>query len=441
MKRLIASFVVVMLAGCAGTSPSPSASAPPSGASPDAAVGPLGQPLATVEAELAAAGFSFVDQPSTGGAVIGRLGTASDGVGQALLVGDPLEALMFRIADPFLDFGPLHALLGTQGRDDVVSWKDDQVQALRASGGTHQASAEIGGDPVLFVGTVHEDGTMEMGFMMGDLESLGIPLPSPGSVGPSPSAGPNDVLGKAMTAYDALAQETNAELTLALAVLLDSGAPLEARVAGAQRVGAAEAGLYSGLARITWPTGVEAAATSLSDRTQATVLASQPLHTAATGEELEAALPALLDAIRAEATAAADVRSALLSFGVVTGVFASEPPPVGAGAVVTAPGELVASGRGFSLMNGDGSMQVSVENPTNAFALGVTITVEIYAYEGPLVDTRTLSLGVVAPGTTGTAVQDIVGLRPPGLTPQRLEVTSIGVETWRATADPTLLGR
>jgi hypothetical protein len=148
---------------------------------------------------------------------------------------------------------------------------------------------------------------------------------------------------------------------------------------------------------------------------------------AADDAELALALAPLLAALMDEGDGAGEVRTALLSFDNSFGFFSATPPPVNAGAVVPAPGALVANGQGLSLENGNGSLDVYLDNPTAAFAFGVTATAEIYAYEGPLVagrsDHRARHDGHRSPTSSTPA---------PGLTPQSVKVTTIAVDEWRA---------
>lgn len=453
MKRLLASIMVVgLVAGCGGSSgsspgvSSAASSAPSASPGPAASVGtgagPIGEPLSGLEAAFSALGFTFVDLAGASGTPVGRRGTGADGTSRILLVGDPLEGLTWSIAPPFMDMGPFRALLEARSRGDVLGWVDEQVQALGASSGSHRADVEIAGDPISFVGERTPTGDMTILVMIGDFSAMGEIAPSPAPAGQTPSpSGSEEALRDAMLGYGALAEAADVELTLALAMLLDGTAPLGDRSAAAGHLASAETAFATGLAGLALPGIAAAPAVTLGERARSTVAAAMPVVEAADDTALVAALPALLTALADEATAAAEVRTALLSFGTSYGMLAASPPPVNAGAVVPAPGELTVNGHGLSLENGDGSIEVYLDNPTSAFAIGVSVDAEIYAFEGPLVETRTLRIPLIAPGTTGVGRQKILGLLPPGLTPQSVTVTTITVGEWRAAAEPQILGR
>jgi len=168
-----------------------------------------------------------------------------------------------------------------------------------------------------------------------------------------------------------------------------------------------------------------------------------PVIAAKDSGAVNAALPALVDALNRESAAARDLRTVLGGYGLTVGAFwgSLEPPAVAAGAIVPKPGDLEITEQAFSLENGSGPLSVRLSNPTAAFAIGVTITVRIDAYEGPEVLRRTLVIGAVPPaGSAGVRVQ-IVDLRPVGLTPQRLNVTIDAIAEWRAPIEPPIGGR
>jgi hypothetical protein len=463
VKQLLGVALLMALAGCssAPTSgrPSPEGPAPatasptpalngmpvtPSPASPDMSTvapiptgtpnGLVGLSFPQVRETLTAQGL--VEQHPGGpleppGVVFGSV----EETGLAVVVGDPVSTLGWRVREPFLDLSPLRAVLSERGLDQVARWIDEHLDGLW--GIDYRAEGFVSSLPVLLVVRYADDNLHGIDFVMGDVGPLAEwdiaiePTPTPHSIG----------LEESMVGYGQLAETTNEQLVLALATLLDTSAAVIDRTDAARQARQAEEAFATGLAALPFPESATEAASALAAASNDSLVVLEALAGATDSAAIDAAIPSLLEALNDESQRAAILRESLLSHGLVINDFDAEPPVIGAASSPAPPGALEIASWILHLSDGDGEVSVVLRNPEAALAFGVELNVAIVAYEGPVVTTLTFRIEAVPSGGTASVSQALVGLNQGGLTPQEMEIEVLSVDEWRAPFEPTIAGR
>jgi hypothetical protein len=246
-------------------------------------------------------------------------------------------------------------------------------------------------------------------------------------------------------AYRDLAQAFDLAAPTELLTAADRTATIDARRAAVDRLADLERAFAENLRALDLSilaaqrrTIVEPARAALLERSDATLVQIGQASDA-TSPSFDAAFTALLDALRREGSAAASFRQLAAPPHTILGGFDLQPPAIGAGEVVRVPGELHAAGHSFTIENGDGKVELTIDNGTNAFGLDVVAHLE---FDGP----RDLAIGSVAPGRTSwTFVLPGMGTCEACASDWHVldswGVTGFDVGSWRATLPVPILGR
>ncbi len=240
-------------------------------------------------------------------------------------------------------------------------------------------------------------------------------------------------------AYMGLAEATNGEIAAAWASLTSAEASLDDQREAVAQLVAAEDRFVSELASIPLPPVLADPVASLRERSTATGLLLEATASLTSRSEVLATIPKLGESYEAASVAAGAVRAAL--FGASHASFngwAVEPPLVSAGPPTSPPGVLEWTGGGYSTVGGEGTWSFQARNPTDAFAFGVAIRVDFYAYEGPLAESRRAVIPVVPPQWTASITKELQGAK--GLY-GKTEGVIESVAEWRAAGEVTIHGR
>jgi hypothetical protein len=443
MRAPVALVLAFVLAGCASAAPAtntpppivtPSPSPTPS-PEPSAAAGRLiGESLAGLQAELAALGFAVASIQGETPGVEGRM----EGGGTIMLFGDPVILVGWQVTEPFLDNGPLRALLESRGLGDVGRWMDDNLWRLEEAGTNARADTVVDDLPVLLMVQRSDDG-MTIGVLLGEVGWL--PGWDDATPKPTDAAWPAE-LPAAMDAYADLATAVNGRLVRDLAVLRDPSAKLELRRQAATRGADAETAFAAGLGALAFPGDLDVGAGILAQASEEAARAFAAASKATSAAAMETAVAEVLVALEAAAAVAEAFRGDLLSYGLLTDRLSiATPPSIAAGAVVPAPGALEKMGHSYSLDGGVGEITVFVQNPTSAFAIGAVIEVRIIGEQGGLLATTTLEIPAIGPGQMLGAIGGIDARNPAGESVASAEVEVRSVGEWRAAAEAAILGR
>jgi hypothetical protein len=240
-------------------------------------------------------------------------------------------------------------------------------------------------------------------------------------------------------AYMRLAEATNGEIAVAWASLTGAGASLEDQRDAIAHLIEVEGRFISGMASISLPPVLDDPVASLRERSAATRQLLAATAVLASRGDVLAAIPELGEAYEAESVTAGAVRAALYQASkTFFNGWAVEPPLVSAGPPTSPAGELEWTGGGHSTVNGEGTWSFQARNPTDAFAFGVAVRVDFYAYEGPFVESRRAVIAVVPPQWTASITEELQGVK--GIY-GKTEGVIESVAERRAAAEVTIHGR
>jgi hypothetical protein len=246
----------------------------------------------------------------------------------------------------------------------------------------------------------------------------------------------------AQRAYVVIADDFNDAARSGLGKLGDPAATLEARLHAVDRLAAADGCFGTRVGALDVQPNARGAQAGLADASAAIVDQLGSMAHADSIAVLEAGLPALRQRYRAAGQAAASLRSALQSVSFEG--WQPMPPTISVGRPIPPAGELWFRSGGWSTSwmhgVGHGSYTLAVDNPWDAFAIGVTVQVWLVAEDGTdYAPPATLSIGSVGPGQSAVRIEPIEVRQ--GILLDDVLGTVTGAAAWYAVSSDELPGR